>query len=168
MEITIRLAVPADAPDMAEVHARSWEAAYKDILSAEYIREKNATRPAMWQRSLAEGQYPHRVIQLNGKTVGNMCVDSPRDDDADDDCYELQGIYLHPDYYRRGIGTQAVNFAFDMARSLGKRAMLVWVFAENTNSINFYKKCGFAADGKTMIQNRGGKDVEAIRMRREL
>jgi len=28
--IAIRLAVPADAPDMAEIHMRSWEVAYKD------------------------------------------------------------------------------------------------------------------------------------------
>ena len=38
-KVFIRLAVPADAPDMAEVHMRSWEVAYKDIIPAEYIRE---------------------------------------------------------------------------------------------------------------------------------
>lgn len=32
MNITIRLAEPADAPDMAEVFIRSWEKAYKDII----------------------------------------------------------------------------------------------------------------------------------------
>ena len=35
--ITIRLAIPADAPDMANVHMRSWEVAYKDIIPAEFI-----------------------------------------------------------------------------------------------------------------------------------
>ena len=47
INITIRPAVLTDAPDMAEVHMRSWEVAYKDIIPAEYIKEKNATRPAM-------------------------------------------------------------------------------------------------------------------------
>jgi GNAT superfamily N-acetyltransferase len=165
--IAIRLAVPADAPDMAEVHMRSWEAAYKDIIPEEYIREKNATRPEMWQKKLAEGQYPHRVIQINGKTVGNMCVAPPQDDDLDETYYELHGIYLHPDYFRQGIGTQAMEFALDIARSIGKKHMTVWVLAENINSIKFYEKCGFIADGKTKILNFG-KPIAAIRMRRKI
>ena len=40
LNITIRLASPDDALDMAVVGMRSWEAAYKNILSADYIREK--------------------------------------------------------------------------------------------------------------------------------
>ena len=165
--ITVRLAVPADAPDMAEIHMRSWEAAYKDIVPEEYIREKNAGRPAMWQKSLAEGRFSHRVIQLNGKTVGNMCVAPPQDDDLDEAYYELHGIYLHPDYYRQGIGTQAIKVAFDIARSLDKKAMTVWVFAENANSIRFYETCGFVPDGKTKILYCG-KPLTTIRMRRDL
>ena len=79
---------------------RSWKVAYKDIIPEEYIREINATRPAMWQKNLAEGQYLHRVIQLNGKTVGIMCVAPSQDDDQDETCYELHGIYLQPDYFK--------------------------------------------------------------------
>jgi RimJ/RimL family protein N-acetyltransferase len=165
--VTIRPATPADAPDMANVHMRSWEVAYKDIIPAEYIKEKNATRPAMWQNSLAEGKYPHMVIQQNGKTVGNICVAPPQDDDVDDSVYELHGIYLHPDWYRRGIGTQAMEFAYDIAKSKGKTVMTLWVFAENANSISFYEKCGFAPDGKTKILECG-KPLAAIRMRKNL
>ena len=167
MNITIRPAVPADAPDMAEVHMRSWEIAYKDIIPAEYIREKNAGRPALYARIITGEDLNQYVIQKDGKTVGIMRAAPPQDDDVSDNFYELHGIYLHPDYYRQGIGTQAVEFAFDKARSLDKTVMTVWVFAENTNSINFYKKCGFIADGKTKTYNMN-KILEAIRMRREL
>jgi len=34
--VTIRLAVAADAPDMAEVFMRSWEVAYKGIIPDDY------------------------------------------------------------------------------------------------------------------------------------
>ena len=167
MNITIRLAKPSDAPDMAEVHARSWEVAYKDIIPMEYIKQKNATRPDLYKRIITDDNTTRYVIQVNGKTVGIMCIGTPECDDADDNYYELHGIYLHPDYYRKGIGTQAVNFAFGIARKLGKKFMNVWVFAENANSINFYKKCGFSADGKTNTREYG-KVLEAIRMRKEL
>ena len=167
MNVTIRLAKPDDAPDMAEIHARSWEVAYKNIIPEEYIKAKNATRPALWQRIITDENTTQYVIEVDGKTVGIMSVAPPKDDDVDDNYYELHGIYLHPDYYHKGIGTQAVNFAFDKARKLGKKSMNVWVFAENYNSINFYEKCGFIADGKTHTHDYG-KIVYSIRMKKDL
>jgi len=167
MNITIRLAVPADAPDMAEVGMRSWEVAYKDILPADYIREKNATRSEQYKRVITDENENSYVIQKDGKTVGIMKIAPSQDGDTDENYYELHYIYLHPDYFRQGIGTQAVEFAFDKARGLGKRFMNVWVLAENENSIRFYEKCGFEADNKTATQNRG-KEVVIIRMRADL
>ena len=165
--ITIRLARPADAPDMAEIHARSWEVAYKDIIPDDYIKTKNATRPALFKRIITDENTTQYVIQVDGKSVGIMGIDFPQDNDVSDDFYELRGIYLHPDYYRKGIGTQAVDFAFDKARSLGKKYMNVWVFAENYNSIKFYEKCGFTADGQSKTYDCR-KITNCIRMKKDL
>ncbi|MHB1153737.1 MAG: GNAT family N-acetyltransferase [Eubacteriales bacterium] len=165
--IYVRLAVPADAPDMAEIHARSWEVAYKDIIPAEYIKKKNATRPALYKRIITDENKTQYVIEADGKTVGIMCIAAPQDSDADDSFYELHGIYLHPDHYRQGIGTKAMEFACNIARSLGKTNMTVWVFAENTNAISFYKKCGFAADGATKTLSCG-REKQCVRMRRTI
>ena len=167
MNITIRFAIPADAPDMAEVCMRSWEAAYKDILPADYIREKNATRPELFKRVITDENENTYVIQKDEKTVGIMRIAPPQDDDVNENYYELHYIYLHPDHFRQGIGAQAVKFVFDKARELDKRFMTVCVFAENINSIKFYEKCGFEADGKTAVQNRG-KEVVIIRMKADL
>ena len=168
MNIRIRLAVPADALDMAEIHMRSWLAAYKDIIPMEYIQEKNATRPALFKRIITDENATQYVIQKGGETVGIMCVaETPQDDDANENTCELEGIYLHPDCYRQGIGTKAMEFAFAIARKWGKKVITLWVFAENTNAIKFYEKCGFSADGSTKNYNCG-KVVECIRMRRSL
>lgn len=165
--IIVRLATPADAPDMAEIHVRSWEAAYKDIIPAEYIKEKNATRQAMFKRIITDENTTQYVISTDEKTIGIMCIAPPQDSDVDNSFYELHGIYLHPDYYRHGIGTQAMEFALNKARSIGKTDMTVWVFAENTNAINFYEKCGFTADGATKTYNCG-KEMQCIRMKRTI
>jgi len=165
--ITIRLAVLSDAPDMSEVHMRSWEAAYKDIIPPDFIREKNATRPSLYSRVITEENVSSYVIQYEGKTVGIMCIAPPQDDDIGDTFYELHYIYLHPDHFRQGIGIQALTFAFNKARSFNKAAMIVWVFAENANSIQFYEKCGFVPDGKTKTLDYG-KAMKCIRMRRAL
>ena len=165
--IIIRLATPEDAPAMAEVHMRSWEVAYKDIIPSEYIREKNSTRPDMWKKNLEEGQYPHRVILFERKIIGIMCFGAPQDHDVGEDTWELHYIYLHPDYFRRGIGTQAMNYAFDSSKDLGKKLMNVWVLAENTSSIKFYEQCGFVADGKNKTLDYG-KLLDGIRMRKDM
>jgi len=166
MNITIHLAKPSDAPEIAEVGASSWEAAYKDIIPMEYIKTRNAERRKN-PRPVADDNATEYVIQIEGKTIGIMGIGAATDDDTDDSYYELYWIYLHPDYYRKGIGTQAVNFAFDKARKLDKRFMTVWVLAENHNSIKFYEKCGFVADGKTKTREYG-KVLEAIRMKKDL
>jgi len=94
-------------------------------------------------------------------------IEIKNDIGIDGSFWELHGIYLHPDYYRRGIGTIALDFAVNKAKAAGKTNMLLWVFEENVNSIKFYEKCGFAADGASKIYNCG-KEMNCIRMRRSL
>lgn len=102
MNVSIRLARPGDAADMAEIHARSWEAAYGAILPQDFIREKNATRPALYKRIIKEDNAMQYIILAEGKTAGILCVGPPREEDAairgggeiDGSFYELHGIYL--------------------------------------------------------------------------
>jgi len=167
MNISIRLAVPGDAAEMAEILMRSWEVAYKGIIPDEYIREKNASRPEQYKRAITAKNTDSYVIRRDGKTVGIMRVASPQNDDVGDDFYELHYIYLHPDYYRQGIGSKAMVYAFNIACNLGKKYMVVWVFADNINSIKFYEKCGFRADGKIATRDFG-KPLTSIRMKKVL
>ncbi|HIZ55323.1 MAG TPA: GNAT family N-acetyltransferase [Firmicutes bacterium] len=176
MDIVIRLAKPDDARDMAEILSRSWEAAYRDIIPINYIKEKNATRHALFKRIITDENDRQYVIQADGKTIGVMCVAPPQeeadvqivhDSGIDDSFYEVHGIYLHPDVYRQGIGKVAMHFAFDKARCAGKSHIILWVFAENTNAIKFYENCGFTPDGASKIYHCG-KEMKCIRMRRKL
>jgi len=107
------------------------------------------------------------VVQKDGKTAGIIKIAEPVDDDLDDTYYEIHYIYLHPDCFRQGIGTLAVEFAFDKALELGKKFVSLWVLTENEGSIKFYEKCGFRADSETKIQKRG-REVEIIRMVKDL
>ena len=167
MNITMRLATPADSLDMAKILMRSWEVAYENILPTNYIREKNATRIEQYKRVITTENTNSYVIQKDDKNVGIMKIAEPVDDDLDESHYELHYIYLHPDYFRQGIGALAMDYAFDKVRELGKQFVCLWVFTENENSIKFYEKCGFKTDGKTKIQERG-KAMEIIRMIKDL
>jgi len=166
MKTEIRLATPANAFDMAEVYMRSWEVSYKDIVPADFISEKRKKSVAQMEymlndEKLSPFQY---AIFVDNVIVGVITVAPSCDEDTDDSFYELHGIYIHPNYFRKGIGTQAVEFACGIARRLGKENMILWVFEDNTNSVNFYSKCGFVADGKAKIIDCG-KELNAIRMK---
>lgn len=120
-----------------------------------------------YKRTITDKNENTYVIQKDSKTIGVMAIAPPTDDDLDGNYYELHYIYLHPDCFRQGIGVQAMGFVSDKARELGKRFINLWVLAENENTIKFYEKCGFEADGKIGIQNRG-KPMEVIRMMKDL
>jgi len=166
MHITIRLANPADAQDMAEVGMKSWEVAYKHLLPADYIREKNATRVHQYKRVITDENTNSYVIQKDNKTVGIMKIAEPTDDDLDSRYFELHYLYLHPGCFREGIGTLAMDYVFDHVRKLGKKYISLWVFAKNNDAIKFYEACGFRPDGKTKTQERGWL-MEIIRMIRD-
>ena len=169
MSITIRLACPEDAPDMAEIISRSWEAAYQKIIPMDLIQAKNASRLDLFRRIITAENDSQYVITSNGTTVGIMGVAPPdkREKEIDDSFYELQSLYLHPAFCHRGIGTAAMNFALEKGRAAGRSRMILWVFAENTGAIRFYEACGFAPDGAEKIYNCG-KDLRSIRMQRKI
>ena len=89
---TIRLAKPADAPVMADIHTSSWSAAYRDIIPAEFIKEKNATRMEQWKKIVTDENTTNHIMEVNGAAVGMMTLAPPKDDDVDDSYYKIHGI----------------------------------------------------------------------------
>ena len=166
MKFNIRLATLKDALAMAIVHIRSWEVAYKDIIPEEFILEKNKMRPALYEKVITEDNKMAYVITIDNKVVGIMGISKPYEE-ASNEYYELYYLYLDPDYIYQGIGTKAIQFACDYACSLGKKYLIVWVLALNTNAISFYQKCGFTFDGieKTVEY---GKKLKCLRMMKNL
>jgi RimJ/RimL family protein N-acetyltransferase len=166
MDITIRLAKAVDTSDIAELMAHSLEAVYRDVLPEKYIRETKAKYPTHFN-FITDENNTHYVIQADNKTIGITAITPPTDDDVDDNCYEIHGVWLHPDYYRQGIGTKAMKFIFEIIRNLGKTVIVVRVLEKNINFIKFYEKCGFTVDGKTGTVDVG-EAMNYIRMKRDL
>ena len=167
-EINICLATPADAPDMAEILMRSWEVAYKEIMPPDVIREKNATRHDLYKRVITEYNTIHYIIQKNEKTVGLVRMDNASCTDLNDSFYELLAIYIHPNYWREGIGSYAMDFILNHAQGLRKTAIIVWVLEKNADAIKFYEKFDFKIDGATTTVDYGEPPLNVVRMRRRL
>jgi len=166
MNITIRLALPADIPDIVNVVTQSFETLFKDILPDKYFAETNAKYPALFNFITNENT-THYVVQKDNIIIGVTCIMPPQDEDIGDNCYEFHGLHLHPDYFGQSIDITTMNLIFDLIRNLGKTSICVWVYDKNIHFIELYEKCGFVADGKTKTFD-AGEILDAYRMKKNL
>jgi GNAT superfamily N-acetyltransferase len=70
---------------------------------------------------------------------------------------ELDGLFVEPDLWRRGVGSALINVAVHEARRQG----LAMTVIANPSARKFYEKCGFSVEGDA--QTRFGP---ALRMSR--
>ncbi len=62
----------------------------------------------------------------------------------------IGGLFVHPDYQGKGIGTQLIEHAKQLHPEL-----TLDVFKQNTKSRHFYEKCGFKVTAETIHEATG-------------
>ena len=131
-------------------------------------KEREALEALQWRASLAnEEDRPHLeanpdavelpaeqvesghiiVAELNGKVAGFAAVLGA----------ELDGLFVEPELWRKGVGKALVDAAILLAR---RRGLSLSVTA-NKAALGFYERCGFTVEGEA--QTRFGP---ALRMSR--
>jgi GNAT superfamily N-acetyltransferase len=134
--------------------------------------EREALEALQWRASLAnETDRPHLeanpdAIHLPAEQIERGEVFVAETDDGvagfaavlvEDGHLELDGLFVEPDRWRRGIGAALVETAVHEARRRGLALMVV----ANPQALDFYRRCGFVVEGEA--QTRFGP---AIRMSR--
>ncbi len=104
-DIFIRPATEADAERIAQVHIASWQAAYRGILSDQFLdgmRLEDWTK--MWQLGIEtapENDQDNWVAEVQGEIVA-FAVVGPAEDESRDEVRELRLLYVTPDQWRKG------------------------------------------------------------------
>ena len=80
-------------------------------------------------------------------------------DRADPTVGDLYALYLAPDVWRRGIGTQLHAAALDRLRSCGFTHAGLWVLETNERALRFYYRHGWTDTGRSQL-DRGPGDTE--------
>lgn len=165
LAVEIRLARQADAERLAEVHVRSWQAGYRELLPADFLAGLNIEgRAERWLRRLREERPPARttVAELDGELVGFASVGPSRDEDLNPaDWLELNTIYLLPAAWGTGVAGQLLQ-----ATLTEERAYFLWVLADNPRAQAFYRKAGFVPDGTSKPITIETTTLTEIRFRR--
>jgi ribosomal protein S18 acetylase RimI-like enzyme len=168
-DMNIRPATVDDAPALARVHVDSWCAAYGELVPESFLQGfRYQGREERFRESLAEGAEETYVVQSDQEIVGFLTLGPARDPDLDvRRIGEIWGIYVSPDFWRRGIGKELAEEAERILKSRGYEHAVLWVLEGNQRARRFYEAMGFSLDGE--FKNIDwGIPLKAVRYRKAL
>ncbi|MCC3267024.1 GNAT family N-acetyltransferase [Arthrobacter gengyunqii] len=162
--VRVRPPVESDAPRLADIHISAWRAAYRKVMSDEYLDGLNPEAQTRgWRRNIREprpGTF-HLVAETDSGVAG-FCILGPAEDAADSTSEsasasatgQLYAINVHPDSWAQGVGSALFAAAEEKLMSLGYHRAMLWVEANNERAIDFYTKRGWLDDGGTLQDTR--------------
>ena len=172
--VELRDATQADAHAIANVLVQSWRAAYRGLLPSDVLAGLSVPdREKLWSDFLT-ARPPHTsavVATMAGAIVGFAATGPPLvpADRADPTLGDLYALYLAPDVWRRGVGTQLHAAALDRLRSSGFTHAGLWVLDTNEPALRFYYRHGWTDTGRSQLdQGPGGTELHERRLQRDL
>jgi ribosomal protein S18 acetylase RimI-like enzyme len=169
----IRPARMEDVLEIAAVHVRSWQAAYRGLLPQAYLDGLDlGQRIGQWERSLSAADWSHGrtlVVDAGGRLSGFVSYGPARDDDAGSRrAAEIYAIYLVPAAWDKGIGRQLMAAALGRLGEAGFDQVILWVLDSNVRARRFYEAGGWLADGVAKRDDSLGVPMTEMRYRRPL
>lgn len=170
MTVRIREADPKDAEAIAGIHVRSWQSAYRGLLTDEYLDGLSVPERLEQHRAALSSPGEHRtwVAEEDGVVVGFAVTGPSQDADADERTGELYAVYLEPDRFGHGIGRQLSDHAARDLRERGFTTATLWVLESNEGARRFYEREGWTADGLTTTERVDCEMRPTVRYRTQL
>jgi len=170
VQVHVRAAVPADADELAVVHVRAWQAAYRGLLAQDYLdRLDPAERAESWRRRLSapSPDGDARVATVGGRLAGFVAFGAARED-SPVPAGEVYAINVDPGHWRHGVGSALLAAAEEGLADLGHAHGVLWVVTGNERARRFYESRGWScdnvehkrlADGLSLPETRYAKDL---------
>jgi ribosomal protein S18 acetylase RimI-like enzyme len=166
MTVSIRDIEREDAAAIARIHVGAWLAAYRGLMSDEFLDGLRVERwEAGWKTNLSGDALPTvRVAVRDGVVVGFCSMVMPsRDEDTGDDVAEVAALNVSPDEWRSGVGRELMHDVLTRFRRNGFAVASLWVVDGNERAQQFYTRLGFAFDGTSKTDEPSG--ARELRMR---
>jgi ribosomal protein S18 acetylase RimI-like enzyme len=147
--MNLRRAQAEDAGRLAQVLVDAWQAAYRGVVPDSFLANFTyQRREDAFRKALLAGLEETYLLEEGERPIAILTIGASRDVDLDiSRTGEIWGIYITPDYWRRGIGTELVREAEGMLRARGYSEIVLWVLEGNADARRFYEAMGFAPDG---------------------
>jgi GrpB-like predicted nucleotidyltransferase (UPF0157 family)/ribosomal protein S18 acetylase RimI-like enzyme len=168
---TVRRAESDDVAGIADIHVRSWQAAYRGVLPDELLDDLSAPeREGSWRSVLADDEGDQLILVAeDAEDLAGFCaIATPsREAGTGERTAEIGAIYADPARWRQGVGTALLSAALAELTAQGWREVVLWVLPENRAALAFYDRFGFVVEaGVEKREERSGAPV--IRLRADL
>jgi len=170
--VYVRPATVNDAESIADIHVRSWQAAYVGQVPKDYLDGLSVDdRVRTWRQMLGQLDCSRSgvFVLVDGDEVDGFTGFGPsRDDDAAGDVGEVASIYLAPERWGQGCGRMLIEAAAERLRDASFATATLWVLRTNTRARRFYEAAGWRPDGKEMTDSSRGFPLIETRYCRRL
>ena len=159
----IRTMTMRDALAVARVHAESWRATYRGILSDDFLDGPvHADRLGLWRRrlrSVAAGRVG-LVATLGEDTIVGFAY-AIVDDDAERGTL-LDNLHVAPTQHGHGIGRALLHaLAASILRTGSRAPVHLWAYEANRRTRAFYEHLGAMPLERTLVSASGGDTAAA-------
>ncbi len=144
MTVSIEVAGSADAAEMAAVHYLSHTTSFAEFASPEWVKSRDPDEYLkQWQAFLTGNDPRERAWKAvdSGRVVGTVKISAMSDVEA-----QLASMHVHPEWHRRGIGTQLMDAAMEFMRETGFTTAILGVIQANTAARALYERAGWQVD----------------------
>ncbi len=170
---SVRAATVHDASQLAAIHVRSWQEAYRGLLPQTYLdaldtcdrteRWRRAVRRTDWVRAGVLVAVPDRDL------IGFTRFGPTRDRDDDTvEVGEIKEMYLLPEAWGKGLGRRLMTTSLSRLTAAGYAQVTLWVLASNLRARRFYESGGWVPDGTSRSDHSLGFPIEEVRYRKRL
>lgn len=145
---TVRLAMPAEAVDLARIQRRVW--AETEALSGAVATTAADEASRAWHAAITRPPLAHfRVLVAIGDAgvVGFAVTGPSGDPDAQERTGTIGEFVIDPRERGKGHGSRLLNAAVDTLRTDGYDVATIWVPAANDALRSFLTASGWGADG---------------------
>ncbi|MGP8252638.1 MAG: GNAT family N-acetyltransferase [Terracidiphilus sp.] len=124
----LRPAKTQDAMDVARVHVRSWQAAYRGLLPAEYLDAlKPEDRAALYTFESTDMAKPFTIVAEDDGFITGFATTAPARDADFEGWGELYALYVDPDFWGRGFGAELMKAARARLVEVGFQQAVLWM-----------------------------------------
>jgi GNAT superfamily N-acetyltransferase len=142
-DVKIKKATMTDLQYIANLHAKSWQENYHQVLCADYLKNKVlAERMVLWSKRLSTPASNQCVFiaVVDGELAGFICILG-----ANHKTYGtiIDNLHVKANYQGQGLGTMLLNVAaLWVSEYYPNLPLYLEVLACNPNAIGFYASLG--------------------------
>lgn len=156
--LSTRWSEPADAEELASVHAAGWRYAYAGLIPEPGLSRMISRRGPGWWRRLHDAGGRVLIISLGEEVVGYALIGRCRGGPGG----EIQELYIRPDCQGLGFGSRLFAGARAELRARGIVPLTVWCLAANRVGTAFYRALGGRVTGRAS-DRIAGAELEKLR-----